>query len=446
MLVYHNILCAWFKVQYAFESLPSPPSVSPLKNKLCQQGVLFSQMNCTGDATADRMSAQCYGNVAGRPVEVRVFRSYRPHNRLCYGLSLTHSSLSAQAKGCFSPNGQKELRANLTHSSVLLLTFLGVPTKSGLRLLLRPGPQRWALGIGLAVGPWRMDLNVGLRVERAGLYGWHGLLEYGSCSVTNKAEVTGRVRLESWCHVWADVSVALGSVSSSLLVSVRCNRVGRLVWEQVRTVEGDVPHKTSLTVHGQAGKDGLRGSLGLENQQDSIHCLLSVLLKDHKAEVGWTLQHHWASVTSIIPNRVDLRGSGQLHNTSLSGSARVSFNTHSAQIDITAAWEPFTSLRVTLQQNVATTGAPGAVTVSMLSTASQAQVEVESDACSVFLLANQQRRGVDKRTRWNVFVHQRCVFLKVRQETRKSVRKLVSQRKESNRDIFTLEMTLLFPL
>lgn len=423
MLVYRNILCASFNVQDSSERLPSPRSVFPLKNKLCQQGALFSQMNCTGDSTADRLSAQCYGNVAGRPVEVRAFRSYRPHNRLCYGLSLNHFSLSAQAKGCFSPNGQRELRANLTHSSLLLLTSLGMPTKSGFRLLLRPGPQRWTLGIGLMVGPWRMDLNVALRVERAGLYGWHGLLEYGSRSVTNKAELTGRVRLESLCHIWADVNVAWDSVSSSLLLSVRCNGVGRLVWEQVRRIEMGVLHKTSLTIHGQTGKDGLRGSLALENQQDSLHCLLSILLKDHKAEVGWTFQHHWASVASIIPNRVALQGSGELHDTSLSGSAHISFSAHSAQIDITASWKPFTSFRVTLQQNLATTSIPGVITVSMLSKASQAQIKVESEVCSMLFLANQQRRAVDKWTSWDIFVHQRCVFLKVRQETRQSFRK-----------------------
>lgn len=399
-------------------------------------------MNCTGDATADRLSAQCYGNVAGRPVEVRVFRSYRPHNRLCYGLSLAHFSLSAQAKGCYSSSGQKELRANLTHSSVLLLTYLGVPTKSSLRLLLRPGPQRWALGIGLVVGPWRMDLNVGLRLERPGLYGWHGLLEFGTRSAAHKAEVTGRMRLESWCHIWADVSAAWDSITSSLLLSVRCKGVGRLVWVQVRRVEGGVPLKTSLTVHGQAGKDGLKGSLGLENEHDSFQCLLSVLLKDQKAEVGWTLQHHWASLASIVPNRVDLQGSGQLSDTSLSGSARGSFNTRSAQIDVTAAWEPSTSLKVMLQQNLAATGVPGELTVSMSTTASQAEFKVESDVCSVLLLSNQHRGGGDRRTSWNFFVHQRCVLLKVSEETRK----LVSQQKESKRNIFTMEMTLVFPL
>ncbi|CAK6952249.1 uncharacterized protein LOC121908222 isoform X2 [Scomber scombrus] len=397
----------------------SKNSTAVLVLSLWQQMKLFQglipaslQMNCTGDATADRLSAQCYGNVAGRPVEVRAFRSYRPHNRLCYGLSLTHFSLSAQAKGCYSPNGQRELRVNLTHSSLLLLTSLGVPTKSGFRFLLRPGPQRWTLGIGSVVGPSRMDLNVALRVERAGLYGWHGLLEYGSRSVTNKAELTGRVRLESMCHIWADVNVARDSVSSSLLLSVRCNGVGRLVWEQVRRIEEGMLHKNFLTIYGQAGRDGLRGSLALDNQQDSLHCLLSILRKDHKAEMGWSLQHHWASVASIIPNRVDLQGSCELHDTSLSGSARVSFNAHSAQIDITAFWEPFTSFRVTLQQNMAVTSIPGVVTVSILSTASKAQVKVESEVCSMLLLANQQRRGVEKGTSWNIFVHQRCVLLK----------------------------------
>lgn len=371
-------------------------------------------MSCTGDATADRLSAQCYGNVAGRPVEVRVFRSYRPHSRRCYGLSFTHFSLSAQAKGCYSSNGQKELRANFTHSSVPLLTFLGVPNKSSLRLLLRPGPQRWALGIGLFVAPWGMDLNMGLRLERPGLYGWHGLLKFGTHSVTHKAEMTGRIRFESWCHIWADVSVAWNSVTSTLLASVRCNGFGRLEWVHVGRVEGGVPHKTSLTVHGQVGTDGLKGSLGLENEHDSFQCILSIMLKGQKAEFGWTLQHHWASLASIIPNRLDLQGSGQLSEASLSGSARVSFNTDSAQIDIAAAWEPSTTLRVMLQQNLATTGVPGELIVSISTTASQGEVEVESDVCSMRVLANQHRR-----TSWRFFVHQRCALLKVREETRK---------------------------
>lgn len=403
-------------------------------------------MNCTGDATADRLSAHCYGNVSGHPVEVRVSRAYRPHSRLCYGLSLAYVSLSAQAKGCYSPNGQKELRANLTHSSGLLLMYLAIPIKCGLRLLLRPGPQRKALGVGLVIGSWKTDLNVGLRLERPGLYGWHGLLEYGTRSVTHKAEVTGRIRLESWCHIWADVRVVWDSVSSSLLVSVKCKRVEKLVWVQAGNIQGGVPHKTLLTINGQAGEDGLKGSLGLKSQQDSLQCHLSVLLKDQKAEVSWILQHHWISLVSIIPKTMDLQGSGQLHGTSFSGSARFSYNTHFTQMEMTAAWEPYTSFRVTVQQNLASTVLPGVVIVSMSTTANQAQFEVESDVCSVLLITNQHRGGEDRRTSWSVFVQQRCVLIKVREETSKHVRKLVSQQKESKRNIFTLEMTLIFLL
>lgn len=416
-------------------------SISSFKKQTLSVGSLFSQMNCTGDVAADRLSAHCYGRVVGHPVEVRVFRSYRPHSRLCYGLSLAVCSLSAQAKGCYSSNGQKELRANLTHSSRLLMTYLGVPTKCDLRILL----QRKNLGIELVVGPWRTDLNVGLRAERPGQYGWHGLLEYGTHSVTHKVELTGRIRLQSWCHIWADISVAWDSLNSSLLVSVQCKGVGRLVWVQVSNNEGGVPDKASLTIHGHTGKDGLKGSLGLENQKDSLQCLLSVLLKDQKAEVSWILQHHWASLVSIIPKRVDFLGSGQLQHTSISGSARFSYNTCSAQMDLTAAWDPPVSFRVLIQQNLASAGLPGALNVSMSTTAGRAQFELESDLCSVLLLTNQHRGGEDRRTSWSVFAQQRCIFLKVR-ERKQENRKLVSLQKESKRNIFSLEMTLIFPV
>lgn len=365
-------------------------------------------MNCTGDATAERLSAHCYGNVSVHPVEVRISRSYRPHRRLCYGMSLVHDNVSAQAKGCYSPSGQTELTTNLTHSSGLLRRFLGIPIKCGLHLLLRPGPQRKSLGIRLVAGFWKMDLNVGLRLERPGLYGWHGLLEYG----TQKAEVIGRVRLKSRCHIWADISVMWHSISSSLLLSVQCKGVGKLVWVQAKDVQEGVPHKTVLTIHGQAGDDGLKGSLSLVSQQDSLQCLLSVLLKDEKVELSWTFHHNWASVALIMPKRVNLQGSGQLLSTSFSGSAQLSYDTHVTQIDVT--WERSSSFRIVLHQNMTSTGLPGVFIVSMLTTASRAQFEVESDACSLLLLSNQRRAAEDQRTSWSVFAQQRCVLMKVR--------------------------------
>lgn len=376
-------------------------------------------MNCTGDAAADRLSAQCCGNVAGHPVEVRVFHSHRPHSRRCFGLSITHASLSAQAKGCYSSDSQRELRANFSHSSVPLLTYLGVPSKSSLRLQLRPGPQRRALGIGLFVGPWGMDLNTGLRMERPGLYGWHGLLNVGTQGFTHRAEMRGRIKFDSWCHIWADASVALDSVTLTVLASVRCKGFGRLVWLNVRSAEQGVDQKTSLTLNGQVGTDGLKGSLGLENEHDSLQCILSVLLKGHKVEFGWTLQHQWASLISVIPNRLDLQGSGQLTETLLSGTARVSLNSRSAQINITVAPESFANLRVTLKQNLVPTGPPGELTLSILTTASQADLEVHIDECSVHLLAKQRKGGADGRSSWEIFAQQQCVLLKVREETRK---------------------------
>lgn len=373
-----------------------------------------------------------------------MFRSHRPNSRRCYGASLAHAGLSAQAKGCCASNGRRELRVNLTHSAVPMLAHLGIPNRWSLGLLLRPGPQRWGLGVGMLVGSWVMDLNMALRLEMPGVYGWHGLLTYGTRSMTRKAEITGRLRLERWCDVWADVGVALNSVSSTLLVSARCKGVGRLVWLHYSGDEGGGQRKTSLTIQGQRGANGLKGSLGLENGLDALQILLSALLKGQRADFGCTLQHHWASVASVIPNRLDLRGSGQLSDASVSLSAQVSVNTRLAQVNATATWQPFSTLRVALQQNLAPSGAPEELTVHLATTASQAELQVGSDACDVHVLATHQRTRADRTTAWNLVAHQQCVLLKVRRET--SMRKLVSKQKESKRGIFISEITFAFLL
>lgn len=377
-------------------------------------------MNCTGEAaTADRLSAQCHGNVSGLPVEVRLFRSHRPHGRRCCGLSLTHANLAAQAKGCHASDGHRELRLNFSHSSVPLLTRLGVPSKSSLRLQLRPGPRRRGLGLGLSVGPWTMDLNLGLRLESPGFYGWHGLLHLGTQSLVRVAEVRGRLKFDSWCHIWTDVSAAMGSVTLGLQGSVRCKGFGRLLWLNVRRADEGAEQKTSLTLNGQVGTDGLKGFLALENEHDSLQCtLLLMLLKGHKLEFAWILQHQWAFLTSVIPDRLDLLASAQLADALLSGTATVSLNSRSAHIDITATRE---ALRITLKQNLVSTGPPGALTVTLSSSANRADMEVDADHCVVRLLAKRHRGGgVDGRSSWEVVAQQRCVFLKVSQETRES--------------------------
>lgn len=375
-------------------------------------------MNCTGEAAAaDRLSAQCHGNLSGVPVEVRLFRSHRPHSRRCYGLSLTHASLAAQAKGCHAPDGHQDVRLNFSHSSVPLLTRLGLPSKSSLRLQLRPGPRRQGLGFWLSIGPWEMDLNLGLRLESLGFYRWHWLLQLGNQGLVRVAEVRGRLKFDSWCHVWTDVSAAMGSVTLGLQGSVRCKGFGRLLWLKVRRTDEDGEQKISLTLNGQVGTDGLKGLLALENEHDSLRCtLLLLLLKGQKLEFAWTLQHQWALLASVIPNRLDLQGSAQLADTLLSGAAKVSLNSRSAHFNVTATRE---NLRVTLKQNLVSTGPPGALTVSLSSSADRADMEVDADHCAVRVLAERHRGGgVDVRNSWEVVGQQHCVFLKVSVETR----------------------------
>lgn len=388
--------------------------MSSEKQSFADIRLLSWQMNCTGDAAAERLSAQCHGNLAGHPLEVRVFRSSRLHGRRCYGAWLTHSSLNAQAKGCYTANGQRELRANFTHSGLPELVRLGIPNQWGLRLLLRPGPQRWSLGIGLLLGSWVTDVNLGLRVEMPGVYGWHGFLVHGTRGTSHNAEITGRVRFESWCNIWADAAVVLDSGSWTLLASARCKGVGRLVWLYYGSEEGAEEQKTSLIIQGQRGANGLKGSLGLENGFDSLQILLSALLKGQKANFGCTLQHRWASVASFIPNRLDLQGSAQLSDASVSGEVRVSVNSRLARVNVTAAWDPFPALRVALQQNLAPSSAPEELTVRLSNTASRTLLEVECKTCELHILAAQQRTRADGTTAWNFVARQQCALLKVR--------------------------------
>lgn len=401
------------------------PKVWSFKANICSQQVLFSQMNCTGEAAAaDRLSAHCHGNVSGLPVEVRLFRSHRPQGRRCFGLSLTHASLAAQAKGCHASDGHRELRLNFSHSAVPLLARLGVPSESSLRLQLRPGPRRRGLGVGLSLGPWGIDLNLGLRLESLGFYGWHGRLQLGSQGLVRVAEVRGRLKFDSWCHVWTHVSAAMGSVTLGLQGSLRCKGFGRLLWLNVRRAEKGGEQKSSLTLNGQVGADGLKGLLALENELDSLRCTVLLLLKGHKLEFAWTLQHQWAFLTSVIPHRLDLQGSAHLADALWSGTARVSLNSRSAHIDITATRE---NLRVTIKQNLVSAGPPGALTVSLSSWADRADLEVDADHCAVRVLAKRQRGGgVDGRNSWEVVALQRCIFLKVSEETRGSRWSLVS--------------------
>ncbi|XP_036941120.1 uncharacterized protein LOC119011822 isoform X1 [Acanthopagrus latus] len=131
------------------------------------QGVLFSQMNCTGDAAADRLSAQCYGNVAGRPVE-----SLLP-SQTSANISITRSGCSTYLSTVLQTEGKEKgnlrlhlschphfsLKASVQHS-VDAVQMLGFPSHGAVILNVSsahlPGVEA-----GVELGPCYFRGNLG---------------------------------------------------------------------------------------------------------------------------------------------------------------------------------------------------------------------------------------------------------------------------------------------
>ncbi|XP_044075986.1 uncharacterized protein LOC122887130 [Siniperca chuatsi] len=125
------------------------------------------QMNCTGDATADRLSAQCYGNVAGRPLETLM------PSQTSANISITRSSCSTnlstilqsevEQKGSLSLHltchPHLSLKASVQHS-IEAMQMLGFPTHGSLNLNVStahlPGVE-----VGLELGSCFFRCNLG---------------------------------------------------------------------------------------------------------------------------------------------------------------------------------------------------------------------------------------------------------------------------------------------
>ncbi|MBN3298501.1 YP015 protein, partial [Amia calva] len=81
----------------------------------------------------------------------------------------------------------------------------------------------------------------------------------------------------------------------------------RVTWVQVR--EAGRQRRTAVTVVGEAKTNVFRGSVGVEHKQDSLHSQASVLLLKNKAELSWSLQHHWTALQRrSVPGRMTLHG------------------------------------------------------------------------------------------------------------------------------------------
>ncbi|KAG7227140.1 hypothetical protein INR49_013938 [Caranx melampygus] len=99
------------------------------------------QMNCTGDATADRLSAQCYGNVAGRPVETL------PPLQNSVNISISRSGCSTDLSAVLQVAGEQRgsltlyltcvpglsLKTSVQHS-IEEIQMLGIPSHGTLIL------------------------------------------------------------------------------------------------------------------------------------------------------------------------------------------------------------------------------------------------------------------------------------------------------------------------
>ncbi|XP_071348305.1 uncharacterized protein [Trachinotus anak] len=164
------------------------------------------QMNCTGDATADRLSTQCYGNVAGRPVETLL-----PPQ--------TSVNISISRSGC-STNFSAVLRAEEEQTGVLLLYLTCFPSLSlkasvqhsieAIQMLGFPSHGALILNVSTAHLP---DVEVGLELGHCYFRG-----KWGEDKETEGDQSSYAVNVTNYCpalqRTVIPVSLALQSVLS----------------------------------------------------------------------------------------------------------------------------------------------------------------------------------------------------------------------------------------
>ncbi|XP_070700951.1 uncharacterized protein [Pempheris klunzingeri] len=186
------------------------PSSSSAEVKWAQDGSRWMSVLAELQAGPEHLTAEFSGGKTGQVIPRWEYFSRVQHQMKALLKRGVSSSIQAKAHYQLETEGlDTGLVLHMEDERLVDILFnvgskdgtviLGVSLWQQMKLLQGLVPtslQRWALGVGLVVGPWIMDLNVGLRLEKPGLYGWHGLLEFGNLGVTHKAEVTGRVGLE----------------------------------------------------------------------------------------------------------------------------------------------------------------------------------------------------------------------------------------------------------
>ncbi|XP_026169161.1 uncharacterized protein LOC113134139 [Mastacembelus armatus] len=117
------------------------------------------EMNCTGDATAERLSAQCYGNVAGRPVETLL----PPQTSV--NISITRSGRSTNLSTIFQAEGKPKgsLILNITSHPGLSLKASVQHSIEAMQTLAFPSHGAMILNVSTAHVP---GVELGLELGR----------------------------------------------------------------------------------------------------------------------------------------------------------------------------------------------------------------------------------------------------------------------------------------
>ncbi|XP_061654143.1 uncharacterized protein LOC133489262 isoform X2 [Phyllopteryx taeniolatus] len=181
------------------------------------QGIIpvMLQMNCTGDMAADHLSAQCYGDVAGRPVETLL------PSQTSMNITVNHSGCSTNLSiDLLAPNEQKG-------SMMLLLTFqpslsLNASVQHSIEAIHALGfPSNAALVLTVSATHLPV-VNVGLEI---GNCHFSGHLDKTESSEAERKGFSCSVNVAHYCPVLQGTFIPVTMVLKGSLSGFTCKRV-----------------------------------------------------------------------------------------------------------------------------------------------------------------------------------------------------------------------------
>ncbi|XP_042353477.1 uncharacterized protein LOC121951275 [Plectropomus leopardus] len=178
------------------------------------QGVMPTslQMSCTGDATADRLSAQCYGNVAGRPAEALL------PSQTSANISITRSGCSTNLSTVLHAEGKQKgsLSLHFTCHPYLSLKASAQHSIEAIQMLGFPAHGAFILKVLTAHLP---GVEVGLELGRCYFRGSLGKTE---ASQTKEEPSSYVVNVTNYCPALQGTILPVSLALQGLLSTVPC--------------------------------------------------------------------------------------------------------------------------------------------------------------------------------------------------------------------------------